>query len=130
MLLISPLITNFFGGHDSAIYLTVLYAFVSLLLLGARHAGSRWTSWYQKIVVIDDKTLKEWYIQREVAKSNSTVEEKTESALLKASRQSLHKEILKAKSGVFHSNASNDPVVSELAKCYDSTLFLMVSPRY
>ena len=129
MLLISPLITNFLGKHDSAIYLTVLYVFVSLLLLGVRRTGSRWTSWYQKMVVIDDKTLREWYIQRESAENANTVEEKTEPALLKASRQSLHGEILKAKSGFFYSKGSDDPLVSKLAKCYDSTIFLMVSPK-
>jgi hypothetical protein len=107
--------------------LTVLYIFISLLILGTRHIGLKWTTWYHKIVVIDDITLREWYIQRETARKGVTVEHMTEPALLKDARQHLLHAVLKEKSRRFQSKVTDDPLVARLAKCYDATLFLMVS---
>jgi hypothetical protein len=125
-LFISPVTTILFGGPNSAVYLAVLYTFVSLLLLGTRYIGSQWTIWYQKIALLDDVTLREWYIQRETARCNTFVEKISEPALLKAARENLLREVQRAKSRIFQSKRTVDPLVSKLAKCYDATLFLMV----
>jgi hypothetical protein len=113
---------------DSAIYLTVLYIFVSFLLLGTRYIGSKWTTWYQNIALVDDITLREWYIQRESARNGTSVDKRSEPALLKAAREELLDEVLMAKSGFLQSKSADDPLVSKLAKFYEATLFLMVCP--
>jgi hypothetical protein len=110
------------------IYLTVLYVFVSLLLLGTRYIGSKWTTWYQNIALVDDKTLREWYIQRESVRIDTSLQKMNEPALLKVAREDLLDEVLRAKSGFLKSKTIDDPLVSKLAKFYEATLFLMVYP--
>lgn len=126
ILFISPITTILVGGHDSAIYLMVLYVFVSLLLLGTRYIGSKWITWYQNIAIVDDITLREWYIQRKSARNDTSVERISEPALLKAAREDLLNEVLRAKSRFLQSKTTDDPLVSKLAKFYVATLFLMV----
>jgi glycosyltransferase involved in cell wall biosynthesis len=62
-LVISPIITSWVQGYDVIIYLSVLYLFVILLLLGARRVGSQWVTWYHNIKTLNDKDVKDWYIQ-------------------------------------------------------------------
>lgn len=96
------------------------------MLLGTRYIGSRWTTWFQKIETIDDMTLREWHVRREMAGNEVSIENMTEPALLKAARQNLLREVLKEKSKFFFEKKSNDPTVLILAKSYDATVFLMV----
>ncbi|KAF2205298.1 hypothetical protein GQ43DRAFT_35562 [Delitschia confertaspora ATCC 74209] len=62
-LIISPVITLFIEGHDVIVYLAVLYLFVILLLLGVRHVGSQWVTWYHNIKTLNDKDVKDWYVR-------------------------------------------------------------------
>jgi hypothetical protein len=97
------------------------------LLLGTRYIGSQWTTWYQKIALVDDKALRQWYIRRETARNDTFIEKISEPALLKAAREDLIQEVLRTKSRIFQFKKSNDdPLVSRLADCYDATSFLMV----
>lgn len=62
-LVISPLITIFVPDHDIFVYPCVLYFFVILLVLGARHVGTKWVTWYHNIKTLNDADVKEWYIR-------------------------------------------------------------------
>lgn len=62
-LAISPIITSWVQGYDVIIYLSVLYLFVTLLLLGTRRVGSQWVTWYHNIRTLNDKDVKDWYVQ-------------------------------------------------------------------
>jgi hypothetical protein len=62
-LIISPLITIWVPGYDTIVYLCVLYLFVALLFLGARHVGTQWVTWYHNIKTLNDKDVKEWYVR-------------------------------------------------------------------
>lgn len=66
-LVVSPLLTvfNHDGKHyDIYIYPSILYIFVSLLVLGARHVATQWVTWYHDIKTLNDSDVKEWYMQR------------------------------------------------------------------
>ncbi|OCL10264.1 glycosyltransferase family 4 protein [Glonium stellatum] len=62
-LIISPVLTLMVTGHDVIIYLSVLYLFVTLLILGTRHVGSQWVTWYNNIKTLDDAAVKAWYVR-------------------------------------------------------------------
>jgi hypothetical protein len=62
-LTISPLLTIFIEGYDVYIYPCVLYIFVSLLILGARHVATKWVTWYHDIKTLNDADVKDWYVQ-------------------------------------------------------------------
>lgn len=63
-LVISPILTMFIPGCDIYIYLSVLYVFVFLLILGTRRVASRWVTWYHDIKTLNDTDVKAWYIRR------------------------------------------------------------------
>jgi len=113
--------------HDIDIYLTVLYIFVSLLILGVRRTGSRWTTWHQKINLLDDLTLRDWYLNKVPTSSKDNLLEISEPAILKLARQALFHDILLEKQKYFFSRHTKDPLVAQLAKAFQATDFLMVS---
>jgi hypothetical protein len=63
-LVISPLLTIWIPGHDIIVYPCVLYLFVILLVLGTRHVGTQWVTWYHNIKTLNDADVKEWYIKQ------------------------------------------------------------------
>jgi hypothetical protein len=62
-LVISPLLTIWIPGYDIIVYPCVLFVFVFLLLLGTRHVGTQWVTWYHNIKTLNDSDVKDWYIK-------------------------------------------------------------------
>lgn len=125
VLFLSPLITMFVPYHDITIYLCVLYVFVTLLLLGVRTTGSRWTTWYQKIELVTDTELREWYLNKRVATSRDSLEKMSDPALLRLARQAINHDIAVERRLRMFVNKSKDPLVAKLVKSYEATDFLM-----
>lgn len=129
MLFISPLLTIFIPYNDAAIYLTVLYVFILLLLLGVRRTGSRWTTWYQKIALIDDAALRSWFVERLSLSEKEDIQKLTDPKVLILARQSLQREVMAEQRKTIFAKASSDPLISKLVESYQATIFLMVSSR-
>jgi hypothetical protein len=128
VLFASPIISILIENHDIVIYLSVIYVFIGLLLLGTRRVGSRWTTWYQRIFIIDDKTLKTWYQNHPSTNLTGVSEPSSETLLLRNARELLHQEVNNAKSRKLFSifRKIQDPMVAKLARSFESTGFLMV----
>lgn len=71
-LIISPIITIWIPGYDIIVYPCILYLFVILLLLGTRHVGTQWVTWYHNIKTLNDADVKDWYTKMN-AKKESTM---------------------------------------------------------
>lgn len=125
ILFASPVATIFVQDHDIDIYLTVLYVFVSLLFVGLRRVGSRWTTWYQKIDLLKDSELREWYLSHSKI-SAKELESLTDPAVLKLAHQALYGEVLAETRKSFFIKKSGDLLVLKLAKSFEATEFLMV----
>lgn len=123
---LSPVTTILIQGYDSEVYLAVLYVFITMLLLGTRHIGSLWTTWFQKIEIIDDKALKDWYLERKIISEDRTPQILSEPALLKQARQDMLREVIEALPSLFNFRTTKDPMVLKLAECYEATSFMMV----
>jgi hypothetical protein len=130
VLFISPILTIFIPYNDAAIYLTVLYVFILLLLLGVRRTGSRWTTWYQKIALIDDAALRSWFVERLSVTEREDIQKLTDPKVLILARQSLQREVLAEQRKTIFAKANPDPIVSKLVDSYQATIFLMVSTQY
>jgi hypothetical protein len=115
--------------HDVNIYLTVLYAFITLLILGVRHTGSRWATWYQKLVLLDDSTLADWYLDKMSSSTQENLLNLSEPAILKLARQALLHDILLERRRYLLSHHPKDPFVARLAGEFQATDFLMVRLR-
>lgn len=126
VLFVSPLVTIFVHGYDTQVYLSVLYCFVALVLVGTRHIASLWATWFLKIETIDDKALKEWYLERT---GNVALEKLSEPAILIRARQDLLHKVTKAVPGLFKFRTTNDAMVLKLAKCFEATSVMMVGTR-
>jgi hypothetical protein len=63
-LVISPLLTIFIPNYDIYIYPSVLYIFITLLILGTRHVATQWVTWYHNIKTLNDADIKDWYTKR------------------------------------------------------------------
>jgi hypothetical protein len=113
--------------HDIDIYLTVLYTFTTLLAFGVRHIGSQWTTWYQKIILLDDLTLKDWYLDRVPSRTKDDLLEISEPAILKLARQALFHDVVLERQKYFLARRTKDPLVAQLAGSLQATDFLMVS---
>ncbi|TVY94223.1 hypothetical protein LAWI1_G000823 [Lachnellula willkommii] len=125
VLFISPLVSMFVSHNDVAIYLTVIYIFILLLFLGVRRTGSRWTTWYQKIALIDDAALRSWHMDNLSPRERENTQKMTDPSVLKLARGSLQQSVsLELRKSSF-AKSSNDPMVSKLVKSYESTIFLM-----
>ncbi|KAJ4366246.1 hypothetical protein N0V83_007882 [Neocucurbitaria cava] len=70
-LIVSPILTIFFPGHDIIIYPGILYIFVILLILGTRHVATQWVTWYHNIKTLNDADVKDWYIQRHIKRERA-----------------------------------------------------------
>lgn len=127
VLFISPLTTIFIPNHDIDIYLTVLYTFTILLFFGLRHIGSRWTTWYQKIILLDDFTLRDWYLDKVSSSTKDDLLGISEPAILKLARQALFHDVFLERRKYPFSRHTKDPLVAQLAKSFQATEFLMVS---
>jgi len=127
VLFISPLTTIFVPNHDIDIYLTVLYVFTMLLVFGVRHTGSRWTTWYQKILLLDDSTLRDWYLDKVSNSTKDELLEISEPAILKLARHAMFHDVLLEKRKYLFSRQTKDPLVAQLARSFQATDFLMVS---
>jgi hypothetical protein len=127
VLFISPLTSIFVPNHDIDIYLAVLYTFTILLAFGVRHTGSRWTTWYQKIILLDDSTLRDWYLGKVPSNTKHDLLELSEPAVLKVARQELFHDVLLERQKYFFSRHTKDPLVAQLARSFQATDFLMVS---
>jgi hypothetical protein len=129
VLFLSPLITILVQGYDSEVYITVLFVFISILLLGTRYIGSKWATWLHKVNIVDDKTLRKWYLDRQTESGSESadmeLEKLSEAALLKLARQELLKEILNALPGTFKFKRTKDELVRKLADSYHATLVML-----
>ncbi|KAL2002885.1 hypothetical protein VTN02DRAFT_5671 [Thermoascus thermophilus] len=124
ILFISPIVTTF-TGHDSAIYIAVLYFFTGVLLFGLRSVSSQWVTWYQKIRRVDDAELRQWYISTHAGNDEKVLGRMSDPAALKLSREALLNDVLAERRKGLFSNATSDTLVAELARDWDSTNFLL-----
>jgi hypothetical protein len=122
-LFISPIITIWIPGHDIFIYLSVIYTFLFLLVLGVRYTGSRWTTWYLTIEKIGDPALRDWYVKTYERGDERALAGLTEPAALKLAREAMMRDVKAARSRF--GRKTTDPVVLSMAKSYDATVFLL-----
>lgn len=123
-LFISPIITIWLPGQDIYVYLTVIYIFLILLILGVRYTGCRWTTWYLNIEKISDLELRKWYVETQEDGNEESLNGMTDPGVLKLARAAILREIGKARSR-FRISKTTDPFVHKLAKTYDATMFLL-----
>src|SRR6187402_1486587 len=111
-LFISPIITIWIPDHDIFIYLSVIYAFVILLVLGVRHTGSKWTTWYLAIEKISDQDLRKWYVDTYEGGSEESLSDLTEPGVLKLARDAMMRNVTATKKRF--RRTSKDPIVLSL----------------
>ncbi|RDL42046.1 UDP-Glycosyltransferase phosphorylase [Venustampulla echinocandica] len=121
-LFISPIITIWID-HDIYVYLSVLYVFLLLLVIGVRYTGSRWTTWYLNIEKLTDQRLREWYIETQEDGNEKALTGMTDPAVLKLARAAILREVTEARRRF--RRKPHDPLVGSLAKSYDATVFLL-----
>ncbi|KAK1140555.1 hypothetical protein N8T08_010301 [Aspergillus melleus] len=124
ILFISPIVTTF-TGHDSAIYLAVIYVFIGFLLFGLRTIASKWVTWYQHIRRTDDTEIRKWYVATHGDGNEKVFGNLSDPAVLKLSREALFKDVMAEKERWFFTKATPDTLVLELARDWDSTNFLL-----
>ncbi|KAI2721186.1 hypothetical protein CBS147354_5868 [Penicillium roqueforti] len=124
ILFVSPIITTW-TGHDSAIYLAVIYVFIGVLLLSLRSVTSKWVTWYQSVRRTDDTEIRKWYLTAYGNDDEKVFANMSDPAALKLAREALFKDVLaQTKRGTF-SKTSKDKMVVELARDWESTNFLL-----
>ncbi|CAG8894370.1 unnamed protein product [Penicillium nalgiovense] len=124
ILFLSPIITAW-TGHDSAVYLIVIYVFIGVLLLSLRSVTSKWVTWYQSVRRTDDTEIRKWYISAHGKNDEKVFANMSDPAALKLAREALSKDVLaETRRGIF-SKASKDKMVVELARDWESTNFLL-----
>jgi glycosyltransferase involved in cell wall biosynthesis len=124
MLFLSPIVTTFVG-HDSLVYLLVLYAFIGLLFIGLRTTAANWVTWYQNIRMTDDAEVKEWYISNFADNNQHEIIKMSDPAVLKLAREVLLRSVLTEKEKTIFGRSTPDSLVKELARNWDSTNFLI-----
>lgn len=122
-LFISPVICIWIPDKEIYIYLTVIYAFMVLLVLGVRHIGSCWTTWYLAIEKVSDQDLRKWYIGQYENGDESALSGMTEPGVLKLARDAVIRDVTALRKQ--WRLKSSDSVVLSLAKSYDATIFLL-----
>ncbi|KAJ5922453.1 hypothetical protein N7516_010156 [Penicillium verrucosum] len=124
ILFLAPIITAW-SGHDSAVYLAIIYVFIGVLLLCLRSVTSKWVTWYQSVRRTDDTEIRKWYITAYGNDDEKVFANMSDPAALKLAREALSKDVLaETKRGMF-SKASKDKMVVELAQDWESTNFLL-----
>ncbi|KAJ5116370.1 hypothetical protein N7456_000718 [Penicillium angulare] len=121
---LSPIISTF-TGNDLAVYLVVLYALTGVLLLCLRSATSKWMTWYQAIRYTDDSEIREWYIYTHGSNNNRDFDEMSDPAVLKLAREALLDDVKRERSRWIVSKSTNDQLIKELARDWESTNFLL-----
>ena len=130
ILFLSPVIT-IFTQHDIAVYLPVLTVFLVALMLGARSAISKWSSWYLRIPSVTDAEVVAWYRERiekpSYKNKNASLHAAglTDSQLMPTARTELHGVVVAEHERAFWRRKSRDPLVTKLAEGYAASLFLM-----
>ncbi|OOF90260.1 glycosyltransferase family 4 protein [Aspergillus carbonarius ITEM 5010] len=124
ILFISPIVTTF-AGHDSAIYLAVIYVFIIALLFGLRSVASKWVTWYQSIRRTDDTEIRKWYVATYGNNDEKVFGNLSDPAVLKLSREALLQDVMAETQRWFFSKPTTDKLVLELAKDWDATNFLL-----
>lgn len=124
ILFISPILTTF-TGHDVAIYLAVLYAFLGCLLLGLRTIASKWVTWYQTIRRTDDTEIRKWFISTYGNNDEKALESLSDPAVLKIAREALLNDVLAETKRSSSSKTKSNGLVFELARDWKSTIFLI-----
>jgi hypothetical protein len=97
------------------------------MLIGVRYIGSRWATWHQKLTLVEDSELREWYLDRAASEVRDELQEKTDPALLKLARQCLLHEVLQETKKPFFAKSTRDPLVLRMTRSFDATAFLMVT---
>ncbi|KAK2764485.1 hypothetical protein FQN54_009180 [Arachnomyces sp. PD_36] len=123
-LVVSPVVTMF-TGHDSAIYIAVIYVFIGALVLGLRSVASKWVTWYQKIRRTDDTEVRKWYISAHGNDDEKVFGTMSDPAALKLARDALYGDVLAERHKSFFKKQTQDILVRELAKDWDATNFLL-----
>ncbi|KAL2860791.1 glycosyltransferase family 4 protein [Aspergillus lucknowensis] len=125
ILFISPAVTMF-TGHDSAIYIAVLYVFIGTLMLGLRSVSSKWVTWYQNLRRTDDTEIRKWYIETQGEGDEKVFGNLSDPAVLKLSREALLKDVLtETKRWFFTKPKTSSTLVLELARDWEATNFLL-----
>lgn len=123
-LVVSPVVTMF-TGHDSAIYIAVLYVFIGMLVLGLRSVASKWGIWYQNIRKTNDTEVKKWFISAYGNDDEKVFGTMSDPAALKLAREALYRDVLAEKHRSFFKKHTTDSLVRELANDWDATNFLI-----
>lgn len=123
-LVVSPVVTMF-TGHDSAIYIAVLYVFIGMLVLGLRSVASKWVVWHQNIRKTNDTEIKKWYISTYGNGDEKVLGTMSDPAALKLARDALYRDVLAEKHKIPLRRRTKDELVRELARYWDATNFLI-----
>ncbi|CAI7678761.1 unnamed protein product [Penicillium pancosmium] len=124
ILFVSPIITTF-TGHDSAIYLAVIYIFIGVLLLCLRSTTSKWVTWYQSMRRTDDTEIRKWYISVHGNNDEKVFGTLSDPAALKLAREALLEDVMAEKNRGLFSRTTTDKLVKEIARDWESTNFLL-----
>ncbi|KAL6231217.1 hypothetical protein BDW75DRAFT_220749 [Aspergillus navahoensis] len=125
ILFISPIVTTF-TGHDSAIYIAVIYVFIGALIFGLRSVASKWITWYQKLRKTDDTEIRKWYIETHGNGDEKVFGSLSDPAVLKLSREALLKDVTAERNRWFFSKpTTKSTLVLELARDWEATNFLL-----
>lgn len=124
ILFISPVVTTF-TGHDSAVYLVVIYLFIGTLLFGLRSIASKWVTWYQNLRRTDDTEIRKWYISTRGNNDEKVFGNLSDPAVLKLSREALFKDVMAENNRGFFSKRTTDNLVLDLSKDWEATNFLL-----
>ncbi|KAJ6262524.1 hypothetical protein Dda_3335 [Drechslerella dactyloides] len=133
ILLLSPIITTFVNGHDIVIYLPICYTSLFVLLYNYRKLCINWATWLDKIVIIDDNKILEWWADEYSGGDQSAVpkdDEGSRSTLLEVARALLLKRIRAADSKKHGVVTGFFPVqethfVKQLAEGYRESVWLL-----
>jgi len=122
VLFLSPIITTWIPDKDIYVYTSVIYIFLLLLVLGVRHTGSKWTTWYLSIKKVSDQELRAWYVETREDGREESLAALTDPGILKLARTAVMLEVEKARSSF---RKSRDPFIQTLAQSYEATQFLL-----
>lgn len=117
-LFISPILSLLVPHHDLPIYLSVLYAFLLLLLIQYRNLCHEWNNWTNRVPIIKSDEVIAWY-QTIVAEGECESAELKGDALSKAATTAFQ-DAVEAYNGKEH-----DPLVSRAAKGLPFALWLL-----
>lgn len=121
-LFVSPVVTMW-SGHDSAIYISVMYIFIGFLVFGLRSISSKWILWYQDLRKTDDAEIKNWFTSIKAGGSEKAFAGLSDPAILKKAREALLADV-KSLGGYF-AKAKDDQLAFELARDFEATNFLL-----